>query len=373
MIDTVCLLIPKEEMRYPAGIGRWDLYSKTEIYSKYIRNPSKTEKETGQYFPRLTGYKRMFGQDANIRIEFSVPKLLYLNNLNEVENDDFNEVVNTLIARLKTMGIIVSSNVLERASVSSVDFSRNILIKSGYTVNHLISEINKINLRKSFDFTRSRYINDGQSLYAHTKSHQLVIYDKIADLGKTKSRAIDKDYNVGQRQFFRELDEKEKLKEIIRFEVRLNQKQKMNKILKDLGYKENPTFKDVFDSEISQKIIRSYWEGIILEKNLGLFSLELGAKDILQRILLEVSEIRPNKAIYLLGLILLSRDENGVRQLRAMISKKCSDRTWYRIVNDLNYANEIVAKSGLRDWVIEINENLSRYTPYKTQDDKLGI
>ena len=85
MIDTVCLLIPKDKMVYLSGVSSWELYSKTDQYDKYVRNPSKAEKETGKYFPRLTGYKRHYSQEANVRLEFSAPKLVYLNNLEELE------------------------------------------------------------------------------------------------------------------------------------------------------------------------------------------------------------------------------------------------------------------------------------------------
>jgi hypothetical protein len=128
MIDTICLLIPKDKMIYLSGESSWDLHSKTEQYSKYVRNPSKTEKETGKYFPRITGYKRSFSQDQNTRIELSLPKLLYLNNLDELEDNDFPEIIEVLQERLKIMGVIAEKEVLESASVSSVHFSRNILL-----------------------------------------------------------------------------------------------------------------------------------------------------------------------------------------------------------------------------------------------------
>jgi glutamate-1-semialdehyde aminotransferase len=155
MIDTVCLLIPKEKMRFLLGVSSWELYSKTDQYQKFVRNPSKMEKDTGKYFPRLTGYKRMYSQEANVRIEFSAPKLVYLNNLDELEDKDFPRVVETLQERLKDMGVILTKSVIEKAAVSSVHFSKNILLKDGYTVNHLISELNKIDLRKSFDFAKT--------------------------------------------------------------------------------------------------------------------------------------------------------------------------------------------------------------------------
>ncbi len=369
MIDTVCLLIPKDKITSldltKSGVPSWSLQSKTEQYEKFVKNPSKKDLDSGLYFPRLTGYKRKgFAQDANVRIEFSVPKLLFLNNLDELENKDFPKVIDTLQDRLKTMGIIVSKIVLQNASISSVHFGKNIKLEDGYTTNHLISEMNKVNLRKSFDFARSRYINDGQSLYAHTTSHQLVIYDKVADLGKDKKRAIDKDQPLYQQSLFGEL-KKEEMLEVIRFEVRLNHKQKMNKVLEQLGYPKNPTFKDVFSKEMAQKVVTDYWKKLIKERNLGLFSISLSLKDILRTLYLADRKIKPNRAIYLLGLFMLGKDENGMRELRSIVGKRSHQRTWYRIAKDMQEASELITKNKLRDWVTQIDKKLDEFKPYK--------
>lgn len=372
MIDTVCLLIPKDKISYLEGIVSWGLYSKTDQYIRFIRNPSKIERETGKYFPRLTGYRRQFSQEANLRVEFSVPKLIYLNNLDELEDKDFPKVIEVLQDRLLTMGVVVTKLVLQNASVSSVHFSKNIVIRDGYTVNHLISEINKVNLRKTFDFARSRYINDGQSLYAHTTSHQLIIYDKIADLGKDKKRAIDKDQTYYQRSLFTELNQIKELKEIIRFEIRLSQKQKMNKVLEELGYKKNPTFKDIFSIEMSKKVVNNYWKKLIKERNLGLFSISLSIKDILQTLFFADKKLKPKQAIYLLGLFILARDENGMRQLRTIVTKRSHDRTWYRIAKDMQQASELITKNKLRDWVTQLDKQIDEYKPYRHKQMSTG-
>jgi len=365
MIDTICLLIPKEKMIFISGVSCWELYSKTDQYIKYIRNPSKIEKETGKYFPRLTGYKRMFSQDANVRLEFSVPKLLYLNNLEELENKDFTKVIDTLKDRLEIMGVIITKSLLENASVSSIHFSKNIVLQDGYTASHLISELNKINIRKCFDFAKTRFINDGQSLYAHTTSHQLVIYDKIADLSKGTGRAIDKDQTLYQKSFFKELNKKDRPQEIIRFEIRLCRRQKMNQVLENLGYQKNPVFKQVFNTEMSKKVVTSYWKKLIKERNLGLFSLSVSIKDILRTLFLADKKLKPKQAIYLLGLFMLAKDENGMRQLRTIIAKRSHDRTWYRIAKDMQEASRLITKNKLRDWVTQIDKQLDGYCPYK--------
>jgi hypothetical protein len=372
MIDTVCLLIPKDKLTVVDlshyGVPTWNLHSKTDQYDKFVKNPSKRDLESGLYFPRLTSYKRKgFRQEANVRIEFSVPKLLYLNNLDELENKDFPQVVSVLQDRLRTMGIIVSKALLEKASVSSVHFSRNIQLEDGYTVTHLISEMNKVNLRKSFDFAKTRFMNDGQSLYAHTTTHQMVVYDKVSDLNKDKKRAIDKDQTLYQRSLFEELSKDTELREILRFEIRLNHKQKMNKILEDLGYNKNPTFKDVFNAEMSRKVVESYWLKLIKERNLGLFSISVSVKDILRTLFLADKKLKPKQAIYLLGLFQLAKDEDGMRQLRTIVSKRSHDRTWYRIAKDMQKASELITKNKIRNWVTQIDKKLEIYQPYKTK------
>lgn len=368
MLDTVCLLIPKDKMamlEFSAHRKPWSLQSDTEQYKKYVKNPSKNDLDSGLYFPRLTGYRRKsFAQDANVRIEFSVPKLIFLNNLDELEETDFPKVVDVLQDKLQMMGVAVSKAVLQNASVSSVHFGKNIKLEDGYTATHLISEMNKVNLRKSFDFARARYINDGQSLYAHTTAHQLIIYDKIADLGKDKKRAIDKDQTPYQRSLFGEVQKKEML-EVIRFEVRLSQKQKMNSVLEKLGYAKNPSFKDVFKKELAQKVVQEYWQKLIKERNLGLFSVSLSLKDILRTLYLADKKLKPNRAIYFVGLFLLGKDENGMRELRSIVTKKSHERTWYRIAKDMQVASELITKNKMRDWVTQIDKNLDEFEAYK--------
>ena len=354
-------------MSFLVGVSNWELYSKTDEYQKFVRNPSKIEKGTGKYFPRLTGYKRKYSQEANVRIEFSAPKLLYLNNLDELEDGDFPKIVEVLQERLKDMGVVLTKSVIENASVSSVHFSKNILLKDGYTASHLISEINKIDLRKSFDFAKTRFANNGQSLYAHTTSHQFVIYDKMADLEKDKKRAIDKDQTIYQKSLFEVLSQDE-IREIIRFEVRLNHKQKMNKVLEGVGYKKNPTFKDVFCAEMSRSVLTNYWEQIVKEKNGGVLSVPLSLKEVLQVIFLVNKRIKPKRAIYFLGLYMLAKDGDGMRQLRSIVTKRMHERSWYRMASEIRYASELITKNNLRDWVKQIDRGLKNYQPYKIKN-----
>jgi hypothetical protein len=162
---------------------------------------------------------------------------------------------------------------------------------------------------------------------------------------------------------------KEKMLEVVRFEVRLH-KSKMDEVLERLGYKKGPVFKDVFNTEMSKKVVIDYWQKIIKERNIGLFSIEVSIKDILQNLFLADNKLKPKQAIYLLGLFLLAKDENGMRQLRAILSKRSSDETWYRIAKDMRISSELITKNKVRDWVLQIDRVLENYKAYKINNDK---
>jgi hypothetical protein len=141
----------------------------------------------------------------------------------------------------------------------------------------------------------------------------------------------------------------------------------MNKVLEDLGYTKNPTFREVFSTEMSKRVVNEYWKKLIKERNLGLFSISVSIKDVLRTLFLADKKLKPKQAIYLLGLFMLARDENGMRQLRTIISKRSHDRTWYRIARDTQQASELVTKNKVRDWVAQIDKALEVYKPYKVK------
>ncbi len=155
MIDTVILTIPKSKtvMLSPAGERTvWDLQSRNESYSKYIINPSVAQKASGFYFPRLTGYRRkddITGFSEALRIEFSPPKLLYKNNLDELDEPQFDDVVKALRERLGQMGVKVLTQGIENAMVSAVHYSKNIQLQDGYTAQYVIGELLRTTMTKN--------------------------------------------------------------------------------------------------------------------------------------------------------------------------------------------------------------------------------
>lgn len=370
MIDTIILSIPKDKITMyemtDMKVSGWDLQSRTRSYSKYVKNPSERDMESGLYFPRLTGIRRKNHKmewDSHVKIEFSAPKLLYKNNVDELEDNQFGEVAQCLKDRLFRMGLGVEAKDIRDAEVRAVHYSKNIELKDGYTSQYVIGELNKINLNKRFDLTRARYMNDGQSLYAYTQSHSLVIYDKIADLIRGKKRSIDKEQSVYQMSLFTPLSKRPEPLEILRIEARLSQKRKMNSLFKKLGFSENPTFKDVFSTKISQAVVWDYWETMLSTNMALLFAHSLSSKDLLKQVLISERKMKAKEVIYKAGLMWLVQEGNGMRELRSILSKRANDRTWYRIATDAKNTGTALSKLKPREWCDQIIRALKTYKP----------
>jgi len=370
MIDTIIISIPKSAVKNAIDSSNvslgWAQQAQTNYYSKFIKNPSKRDIESGFYFPRLTGINRSINGviDAFIKVEFSIPKLIYLNNLDEVSENDFDQIINTLKDRLLTMGIFVQEKYLRRAPVTAVHYSKNILLTNGYTSQFVLSELNKIDVRKSFDLTKTRFMNDGESFCIYANSHSFVIYDKIADLKKYLKKSIDKDQTKYQKSLFDSIDKKD-LYEVLRLEIRISQKRKLNSLFKKLGLKENPTFEDAFKISISKTVVQYYWNTLINNNSGLLFGSFIGPKDILKQIFIANPKLKSKQAVYFAGLISMTKDGNGMRELRSILGKYSDDRTWYRTKEDINYISDLLKRIRPRDWFDQIEKALKDFETFK--------
>lgn len=367
MLDTVILTIPRGFYRIPKPYmftpNAEILRGPGNYLVKCVNNPTASDKRNEVYRPRLTLMKRTTknGDELPLKIEFSVAKLLYGNNVEEVQEKDFESVAKALATAMSEMGVEVSIDDITNAKVSAFHPSKNIEIKRGYTAMFVIKELSKMNVSKKMDFDHKNFRNNGHSLQFYTNSHSLVVYDKVQDLKKPEKRAMDKDQNNIQQSLFDILTKKEK-KEVLRIEARLAKKVKLNSVLKNLGYEENPTFKDIFKKELCQKILQNYWQELITSKNLFVFDMESNPKKTLEKVFKNKPKIKPKEAIYLVGLWTLSKE--GIRDTRTIIEQYATTRTWYRIAKDLPFLDEISDKT-YHEWVKQINDSLEAFEPFR--------
>ena len=216
MIDTTKLTCDIEKL--PSQI-RFIKNQKGVV--KSIFNPTKEQKSTGKYFPRITFIKQPVrgGLHQQVQIEFSIPKLLYGNNFSEVCDADFNDVVDALRYAIWQLDIDWQPETpLEEFRVTRVDYSKNIIF------------------------------NDGT-------------YDKISDLKRSKiseKRSEEKD-NRCQLELLDSLQKKSKLA-VLRYEIRLNSvreiKRNLQLIKQDI---EDVSFRRLFSKQISQAILLHWW------------------------------------------------------------------------------------------------------------------
>jgi len=123
MIDTIVFLISKNNFTITqpdnfSPSAQWVLnnnFDQTRSLQSRLF-PSKKERKNGIYKPRLTLSNRMNIDrilDTVLKIELSLPKLLFLNNFKELQYKDFNILTCKLHHILSDMGVKISIHALK--------------------------------------------------------------------------------------------------------------------------------------------------------------------------------------------------------------------------------------------------------------------
>lgn len=331
-------------------------------FSRWVNNPTAFDKTNKIYKPRLTAIKR--GRRYVLKIEFSAPKLIFGNNVEELEDTDFELVAKTLKERMQDMGVMIWTKHIEEADVLTFHPSKNIELKSGYTASLAIKELNKLDLSKRFDLDEKNYRNNGEVLQFYTRSHAFVIYDKMNDLVKPQKRAIDKEQTAGQLSIFNFIKERDSRFQLLRLEVRLIAKRKINEIMGKIGYSANPKFKDIFRKEVCKKIMLLYWSNFYTD-NMFVLSTKSNPLEILQLILMKYPRMKIIKIIQLTGLYLLCRDEAGMKGFRQIINSYKPKTNWQVVKKDIAFLQDEIFSNSLWGFVKDIKEQLNTFKSIK--------
>lgn len=332
-------------------------------YFKLVQNPTKTELKNGIYKPRLTMTKRFNTtgrQEATLAIEFSAPKLLYGNNFDELAGEDFESIISTLQLRLKEMGVGVFSSILENAPVSTIHYSKNIPLTDGMTPHYLISKIKQANVSLSLDVNQTDYRNDGHSYKWHSNSYEVAFYDKIKDLemaNKSEKRSIESD-NVIQLNLFEPFKERKRL-EVLRMEVRLNKRQKIQQLFRTLGIQSKLTLKDLFSCRISQQVLLHYLDELESKRSPFFDYKSSSPNSLIADLIINNPNLGVRKTIQLFGLK-QAFDITTPRELRNMFGKY-GQRSWYRLVAEAKTIKLPATQSPLD----VIREDLTSFKPLK--------
>lgn len=353
MIDTVVIAVPMSQLLPGVACNNqrewegWDVRTKRG-FPIHHRNPNAAETASGLYYPRLTGY-RLNGVLSMVNIEFSVSKLVYGNNVDELNQTQFTLVLTLLGQRLGRMGFIPSMEALSEGVVREVHYSKNLLLENGYTVPDVIDQLRRLGVSRRLRHLNVMYGGSGNSMTLGTKSYSLALYDKgeevRADMGH---EAMER---LGERQ-------------IVRYEVRMGSR-KMAALFPLLGYDGPSAFRDIFSGERSQKVLLHYWEEMISRDVLPLFSQSLSPMELLRGIFQGQPGIKAKEAIYRIGMMMVARDRGGLGELRSLLDSRVNRGTWYRFLRQLRQASVSVAALQPDEWYWMLDTQLREFQPLR--------
>lgn len=339
VIDTIKLVV-KLNNRLRQSEVKFDLFRENErgVITGVI-NPTAADKKLGIYKPRITYTERPrpHGKDCELAIELSLPKLVFGNNFSELSEADFDQVLLSLRQVLQKMQIgYYFSPQLANLEVRKIDFCKNVIFTDGTLASSIIAALNTADISKVYDIQNTDFQNGGKVLHIHTNSLDIAIYDKITDLQRSKiseKRTQEKD-DYCQLSLVDELEKLRRAKHpfaVVRFEVRLNGKQKIQREFKKLGIEETLIFKDVFTDEIAKSILTHHWKNIFNKVQKAQL-LQDTPISLLRDILSETKQ-RPQEAFARLGFAYVSAHTDDARHVRALLDESIGKQAWYRIKN----------------------------------------
>ena len=335
-------------------------------YTPAKQNPTKRELQSGIYKPRLTltnRFNHTGKREATLKVELSLPKLLFGNNFDELTDSDFEAVVQKLQTILKEMGVYPYKDSLINALVSSVHFPKNIPLTDGSTPYMYLKEIQKANISQRLDFNQTDFRNEGQSIRFRANSFEVAFYDKLKDLQKAKvseKRSEEKD-NATQLNLFEKMSIKKPF-ELLRMEVRLNQRQKIRQVLRKIGLDVEPTFQNLFNTKVAKKVLLYHLDLIESSYPKLLYFKPKSNIDFIAQFVID----NPNaskKDVLTASSFYHTLEELNTREVRELL--KHSRGSWYSLIKRMNgfsYPKDRPSSFGV------IRDAINEFKPLKLVD-----
>jgi Phage replication protein CRI len=153
--------------------------------SNNIKQYTNIDNTTGEIhntyiiFDKTLSYIKYNDRSKRLFISLSIPKLLYGNNIKEINGHDIKEFFNTIHNRLNELLYISIDH--EEWKISEVEISKNFHLDSQQQVTDYINKLSNIKLPRK---TTIKY--NSESVYFKNKSQIIKFYDKLQELKKEK-------------------------------------------------------------------------------------------------------------------------------------------------------------------------------------------
>lgn len=298
-----------------------------------IRWPEDIE-ATGAYLPRVEymDYPNpigggVYGRCYKYRITFSVPKLLYGNNISELTEKQFDEVVRLLHSKLVFLALPtdITENDIKQSIVRRVDFGKNIILPKSSSMRLIGEMLMKAEHERRSKYSQVQYRN-GDLYRENIKERALIVYNKIAEYCSAKKELTS---DIDKRIMALN---KNKETQVIRLEIQVQSTQQLKRELTMLGYEDiNATkLKDIFSGELSQRLLLRYWDKIT--KGITLDNRNLGPQhlpDLFVDIVSCNKNCGPQKIFAKLGFALLN-SECGLGKIKELYADYFNAGSWSR-------------------------------------------
>ncbi|HUD07301.1 MAG TPA: hypothetical protein VMR34_05430 [Candidatus Saccharimonadales bacterium] len=366
MVDTVKLLLPiNEPMILSKGafepltvgqlVGTWGT-------SRTYLNPSPTYAKIGKYMPRLTLYRRptkTMGIVYQLSVEFSAPKMLFMQNFDELTEADFEPLLKALREALHELtGHQFFPHQLANAVVASWHPSKNIVFLDYTSCQTILNTIAKLDISRIYDLQRTNF-RDGHVVHIHCNSLDIAFYDKMADLRRGKvseKRAFEND-NAIQLNLLEPLQHISPI-EVLRYEVRFVGRKAIKRAYPDI---ENQTFKALFKKQLSQDILLKHWNKIT--SSIDMLSLdERRPYELFQNYLIDNPDATPQASLAATAALLINGQE-GIRNFRNLLEARYNPDAWYRIKKTLK-----TPQQHRYTHFQHVDEALKQFTPTRMSD-----
>lgn len=284
------------------------------------------------YTPQLTIIYRRKGKEHyfSLRIQVSVPKILYRSNYYEVNVGEEGKFYDVLRSRCRVAGVSLLNNI-SNYEVIGFDPCKNVVLTKGSTASQCLRYLFRNYTNKSVSFDHRSFKNKGQAIYYHKGKWNYVMYDKVADLGKPKTKRFDKE-NYDKKLSKKLVDKKI---EILRIELHGRDRKKLRKFFK----KYYPTEDEVeswmlFNEVIWLDIIRAFFIEEVLKDN-KLVQMHEQSTMVWYEILASLfPQLSDAKIRAKLGLVEIIQDREGLEVYRRTVERNKGVRTWQRIYKE---------------------------------------
>ncbi len=370
MIDTIKIRLPLREapdeiseLFHPISLNALRFNSKAHQNTRF--NPGKILAKRTEYTPTYIGEKFLTNGAATyyLAIEASLPKLLFGNNIDELERGEesmmnvVHEIKHSLENDLK---LSYTEDELLSSEVAKLHVGKNFVFNDPGAPLSVIDTIYKSRADRLCDDNQTKYENLGFSFRLHTNNKEVIYYDKKKDIEQSKKspkRAIDGSITTGLDDGDSVINKllSNKTAGVLRLEVRLNNRSQIRKAFPAIS--EDLSFRNVYLNAPILNYLESEWRKST--DTVSAVKLSMGdASKTFEAIAAQYS-LRDGLAVATAITII---NDHGMNYFRSLVEKYHSKDAWYRFKRLLNFA-----ENHHPSYFKKINEEIREYTPVSLQ------